>query len=51
MLDRFNRFVDDHPVLYYALVVVVLVVAGLVLTGDPTSGLRSAVGEALRPIR
>ena len=51
MLERFNRFVEGHTVLFYALVVLTLVAAGVALDGNPFSALGYAVGEALRPIR
>lgn len=51
MLDRFNRFVDDHAVVYYALVALVLVVAGLLVDGRLFAALGHALGEALRQVR
>lgn len=50
MLGGFNRFVEEHTVLFYALVVALLVAAGVLLDGNPFSALGYAVGEALRPV-
>jgi hypothetical protein len=50
VFQRFNWFVEAHTVLFYALVVVMLVLVGLVVDGNPLSALGYALGNALQPM-
>lgn len=45
-----RRFLEDHPVVYYAALVLALLAVGLLLTGDPFGALLHAAGESLRPL-